>query len=332
MSMNLIQSPYPAVVGGIVPAIVGQPLLYTGTGSAQSISGAGISPELAIIRRRNANGGTLSGTSWRWIDNVRGMDKTVQSDSNGQELTDALLLTSFDANGFTLGTSAAGNLSGGDFLALALQRVAGAFDIVTYTGTGVAHTEAHGLGAIPELIFVKNRTNAIRDWAVYAAAIGNSNRLILNGTGGTSGSGSSWNSTTPTSTVFTVGTNALTNENGSSFVAYLFAPLNPGVAIGTYTGDGNANGPSVTINFKAHFVIIKRTDSAGSWITFDNLRDPTSPHNTYQRLNLAGTNADLVTTNTAGGLDMTTTAFQSIDSAAADINISGATYLYLAVA
>lgn len=263
---------------------------------------------------------------------MRGLSKTIHSDTSGSEATDATIVTSFDANGFTLGTSSKGNLNGGDFLALLLQITASAFDIVTYVGTGAAHTIAHGLGVVPELIIVKNRTTGARNWEVYSAALGNTKRIELNGTSGASTDSTVWNNTSPTSSVFTVGTGSVVNQNTNDHVAYLFASVNPGVKVGSYTGDGNTNGPVVTTGFQPKFVIVKRTDSTGNWFIFDDQRDPTSPHNTYQSLNLDNTSADLVTTNTAGGVDFLSTGFQAIDTAPADINVNGATYIYLAIA
>lgn len=322
----------PAGGGGGVPAVVGQAVIYSGTGASQSNGDADFSPDLGIFRRRNANGGSLSGTVWNWVDNVRGVDKVLTNSTGNAELTDTLGVTSFDANGFSLGSSSRMNLSAGDFVVFLLQQAAGAFVIETHTGTGVAHTEPHSLGAVPELMIAKNRTNALRDWAVYAQAIGAANRLILNNTTGAASAASTWNSTAPNSTVYSVGTNAITNENGSEFAVYLFASLNPGIAIGTYSGDGNTNSPFVTTNFKPKILIVKRTDAAGNWFIFDDARDATSPHNTYQSLNLSGTDADVTTTNSAGGVDFTSTGFQFIDAAAADVNVSGATYLYVVIA
>lgn len=307
-------------------AIVGQPLLHTGNGSTQSITGADFSPDLVVTRRR-----TGTGRQARWVDNVRGVGLSVTNASTAAEITEATGVTSFDANGFSLGADTDYNESAGTYLSLVLQKVAGAFDIVTYTGTGVVRTVSHNLGVIPEFIVVFDRTTG-GNQAVYAAPLSSPETKILlfQGNNAVSSCATCWNNTAPTSSVFTVGTASSMNTNGNLYVAYLFATLNPGSAVGSYTGDGATNGPTVTTGFKPKFVIIKRTDSTGGWMLFDDQRDPSSPHNTYLQFN--GTAAELVTTNTAGGVDFLSNGFQSIDSDAAGINISGASYIYLAIA
>lgn len=318
--------------GGGTPAVVGQALLYTGNGSAgHAITGADFSPDLAILRKRT---GSLTGTQWRCIDNVRGADKLLSTSTASSETTDAAVLTSFDANGVTLGASGIANESGSDFLLLLLQRVAGAFDIVTYTGTGVAHAESHGLGAVVEMMFIKNRSTTSRDWQGYAASLGNTVGIALNGSGTPVTSSAFWNNTDPTSAVFTVGTHSTVNTNGNEYVAILFASLNPGVKVGSYTGDGATNGPVITTGFRPKIVIIKRTDAAGHWTLFDDQRDPTSPHNTYSHPALGGTATEQICTNSAGGVDFLSTGFQSIDSDGTDcaINVNTANYIYLAIA
>lgn len=317
---------------GSTPAVVGQSLLYTGNGTSQSITGADFSPDLTIVRRR----GGVSGSQWRWTDNVRGVGLDIFSSTSGAEASNATGITSFDANGFSVGSSVDQNNSGSTFLALVLQRVASAFDIVTYTGTGANRTVAHGLGVTPELILVKNRSLSSRDWPVYAAPLSSPATKILrfSATDAEASNATAWNNTAPTSAVFTVGTSTLTNENTRSFVAYLFASDGIGVKVGSYTGDGATNGPFQTTVFQPKILLVKRTDAADDWMIFEDQIDPTSPHNTYNRTNVGGANAEEVCTNTAGGVDFTSTGWQSIDSDGTNcaINVNTATYVYIAIA
>lgn len=330
--MSMLVNPFWAVAGGApAPAVVGQALLYTGNGTTQAISGADFSPDVVFVKRRPG----LSGSSNCFVDNVRGATLELFTSNTLTEGTDANGLTSVDANGFSVGASTTNwNGSGVDYIALVLQELANAFDIVSYTGTGVAHAENHNLGVTPELMIVKTRTVGGQGTVVYAAPLSSPATKVLQlNTNGTEVVNSVfWNNTAPTSTQFTVGTANQTNANGATYIAYLFASLNPGVKIGSYTGDGNTNGPVVTTGFKPKFVIIKRTDANGDWFIVDDQRDPTSPHNTYHHVNLAGANAESVTANSAGGVDFLSTGFQSIDANDANINVSGATYLYIAIA
>jgi hypothetical protein len=329
--MSYLLNPYGfAGGGGSSPAVVGQALLYTGTGSAHGITGADFSPDLVIAKLRPGT----TGDSWHWVDNVRGAGLEVRSNSSNGESSDAGGVTSFDANGFSVGTSGGYNTNGSNFLSLLLQRVSGGFDIVTYTGTGVAHAINHGLGVVPDLIIIFARNVAGPDVSVYASPFANTNFLKLNTTAALLTAGSIWNSTTPTSTQFTVGTSSEVNFNGGTYVAYLFANLNPGVAVGTYTGNGGTNGPAVSIGFRGKFGIFKRTDATSNWVLFDNQRDVTSPHNTYSHPNLGDTNSEQVCTNAAGGVDFGATTFQAQDADGTNcaLNVNGGTYLYLAVA
>lgn len=312
-----------AAAGGGATPVVGRVLLFGNIGSGtQSITGAGFSPDLVAFKARAA----LLG--WRWVDNVRGAGLAIASDATAAELTETTGLVSFDADGFTSGVDTQYNSNFN--LALVLQMVAGAFDIVAYTGTGVAHTIAHGLGVVPEFIIVKDRS-ATGNWIVYPGPLSSPETkfLLLNTTAAVATSATAWNNTLPTSSVFTVGTSTNMNTNGNDYIAYLFASLNPGVKVGSYTGDGNINGPVVTTGFRPRLILIKRIDATSSWYLFDDQRDPSSPHNTYSNPHL--NNAETVTTNTAGGVDFLATGFQSIDEAPAALNVSGATYIYLAI-
>lgn len=311
--------------------VVGEALLFTGTGAAQSITGASISPDMVFIKRRDGGaGGALNACS----DSMRGPGLELSTSSTTSETTDAQGVTSFDANGFSVGTSSQWNASGATYIACVLEEVASAFDIVSYTGTGVARTVAHNLGVIPELMIVKSRTGGGTAWFVYPGPLASPETKFLQfqGNNAVATLSTVWDDTAPTSTDFTVGTAASLNANGGTFIAYLFASLNPGCAVGTYTGDGATNGPAITTGFKPHFVIIKRTDSTGNWVIFDDQRDASSPHNTYHHVNLGGAAADSVTANSAGGVDFLSNGFQSIDANDANINISGAIYIYLAIA
>lgn len=309
---------------GSAPAVMGQVLLYNGNGSTQSITGADFSPDIVACKLRDLT------RDWRWCDNVRGAGVAVSSASTAAELTEATGLTSFDANGFSLGADVDYNDNTEPYMALVLQETAGALDIVTYTGTGVNRTVSHGLGVTPEFIVIFDRTGG-GNRAVYAAPVSSPETkvLLFQSSAAPSTCSTCWNNTAPTSTEFTVGTASSMNTNGNLYVAYLFASITPGCKVGSYTGDGATNGPLVNIGFKPKFVIIKRIDASGNWVLFDDQRDPSSPHNTYNHTN--STLTEVVTTNTAGGVDFLSNGFQSIDSAASNINISGALYLFIAI-
>jgi hypothetical protein len=205
------------------------------------------------------------------------------------------------------------------------QRAPGFFDVVCYTGTGVARTVSHNLSVAPELMIVKCRS-AVRDWVVYSAAITANNFLYLYLTDA-SAAGSFWNSTSPTSSVFTVGDPARVNGSGATYVAYLFASC-PGVSkVGSYTGTGALQTVNCGFTGGARFVLIKRTDSTGDWWVYDSARGITSGNDPYLFLN--STAAQVTNTNY---VDTTSVGFQVTAAAPAGLNANGGTYIFLAVA
>jgi hypothetical protein len=208
------------------------------------------------------------------------------------------------------------------------RRAPGFFDVVCYTGTGANRTVSHNLGVVPELMFVKKRGGAsgTYDWAVYNASIGNGNRLVLNGTVGSLSSPTVWNNTSPTSSVFTVGTESEVNQNTATYVAYLFASVAGVSKVGSYTGTGALQTINCGFTGGARFVLIKRTNTSGSWFVWDTSRGMVAGTDPALTLNTANAefNANSVYT-TSGG-------FQILASPAEAINNSGDTYIYLAIA
>ena len=215
-------------------------------------------------------------------------------------------------------------------LGYSFLRAPGFFDVVCYTGTGVARTVSHNLGVAPELMIVKDRTTA-QNWPVYCAYLGGTNPanryVLLNSPNSLGGTSVYWNDTAPTSSVFTVGTTASTNKSGDNFVAYLFATC-PGVSkVGSYTGTGTTKQIDCGFTGGARFVLIKRTDSTGDWYVYDSARGIVAGNDPYLFLNSAAaevTSTDYVDTYSAG--------FELSSTAPAGLNANGGTYIFLAIA
>ena len=153
------------------------------------------------------------------------------------------------------------------------------FSIVTYTGTGANATVGHGLGGVaPSMIIVKERGNA-NSWPVYHASIGNLKALYLNlQTGQGSDFAGRWNSTSPTSSVFSLGASIEANRNNGTYVAYCFAEVEGYSKIGSYVGNNNIEGPFVWCGFKPSAVLIKTAQSnAEDWMLLDAARDTYNP-------------------------------------------------------
>jgi hypothetical protein len=265
--------------------------------------------------------------SVEFMDRLRGSTVQLSSASTAAESTTF-------AGGYTyklddnsgVDTPTAQNLTSG--IAWMLRRAPGFFDVVCYTGTGAAANVSHNLGVVPELMIVKRRSAGTISWAVYANALGNNGGLELNTNGAAfTGATTYWNSTTPTSSVFTVGTDASVNTSSSTYVAYLFASATGVSKVGSYTGTGALQTINCGFTSGARFVLIKRTDSTGDWYTYDSARGITSGSDPYLLLN--STAAEVTGTNY---VDTTSVGFQVTAAAPAELNANGGTYIFLAIA
>jgi hypothetical protein len=197
---------------------------------------------------------------------------------------------------------------------------------VSYTGTGSNATIGHGLGSTLSMIIQKNLTAGTHSWNVYhknlTSAVYN---LNLNGTFAEFTSATTWNSTAPTSSVFSVGTDTNANESGSGHIAYCFAEIKGYSKFGSYTGNASADGTFVYTGFKPAFLICKRSSGGtGNWQLFDNKRLGYNVNNSGVQPNLS--NAE----NTATDLDMLSNGFKHRQSGN-DLNGSN-TYIYMAFA
>jgi hypothetical protein len=206
------------------------------------------------------------------------------------------------------------------------SRRPGFFDEVCYTGTGSATTQAHNLGVAPELIIVKSRSsNSGAHWVVYAQPIGNTKYLYLDATIAAD-TFNVWNNTNPTSSVFSISTNYQVNNSGTTFVAYLFATCAGVSKVGSYTGTGASQTINCGFTGGARFVLIKRTDSTGNWYVWDTARGMVS--GTDPSLSLNTTSAE----SNANSVYTATTGFSLLASPSADVNTSGGSYIFLAIA
>ena len=206
------------------------------------------------------------------------------------------------------------------------RRAPNFFDEVCYTGTGSATTVTHNLGAVPELMIVKRRSG-VGNWVVYSADLGNATQLVLDSASASSAS-AAWNSTTPTSTVFSIGTASTVNSSAITYVAYLFATC-PGVSkVGRYSGTGAEQIINCGFTSGARFVLIKRDNAASTnWYVWDSARGITSSTDPFLWINT--TNAENTTTNY---VDTDSTGFKLTASAPSQLNASGGTYIFLAIA
>jgi hypothetical protein len=299
------------------------PVLRNGTGSTATVTSAGGVVDLVIPFIRN--GAAVP----NWFDRPRGRYLELRSNGTNQENSYSDTLTGFDVmTGFSVGADAGGfgvNTSGQSIINWSFGRAPGFFDVVCYTGTGVARTVTHNLAAVPELMIVKRR-NASNNWAVYSASQGNTNRVFLNQTQASAADSTLWNNTTPTSSVFTVGTAFATNNSGDTYVAYLFSTVAGVSKVGSYTGNGTTQTIDCGFTAGSRFVLIKRTDSTGDWYVWDSARGIVAGNDPYLLLNSTAaevTGTDYVDTYSAG--------FEISSTAPAAINANGGSFIFFAV-
>ena len=331
--------------------------LYTGTGASASITNtASFKPDLVWIKSRSA------ATDHKLTDSVRGVTKGLISDTTGAETTDTQGLTAFNSNGFTLGTDTNYNNTSATYVGWQWQAGAGTsgsntngsitstvsanttsgFSIVTYTGTGTAGTIGHGLGVAPSMIIVKSRS-ATGDWPVYHSSLGNGSYVLLDTTAASAASSTIWNATSPTSSVFSVGINTVSNTITVTYVAYCFTPIAGFSAFGSYTGGSSTLLPFVYCGFRPRFIMIKNTgvytSAYTSWYMIDtarltgNISSGTEP-SLWANLSAAeGNRGNGSTTDTYDYVNILSNGFQvAVPSMTDELNTSGNTYIYAAFA
>ena len=223
-------------------------------------------------------------------------------------------------------TSTITNASANTYINYLFKRAPSFMDVVCYTGTGSNTTITHNLSAVPELIIIKRRT-AVVNWQVYSNGLANTEYLVLNTTAAKVTGTTRWNSTTPTSSVFSLGTATEVNTSAGTYIAYLFATCAGVSKVGTYTGTATTLQVDCGFTAGARFVLIKRTDSTGDWYVWDTARGIVSGDDPYSLLNSTAaevTNTDYIDTYSPG--------FELSSTAPDAINASGGTYIFLAIA
>ena len=329
---------------------------YTGTNATLAVSNAvnsvGMQPDLVWLKSRS-----IGASNHALYDTNRGARVMLQSNTTIADFTDSagVGMTAFNANGFSLGTDTAAascsvNGNGVTFIGwqwkaggTAVSNTAGTitssvsanttagFSVVTYTGNGIAGaTIGHGLGAVPSLIIVKNRSNAAMNWLVYSSTQGANKYGYLNLGNPWATDVTGFNNVTPTIAVFSVGT--ATETNGAAQVAYCWAPVAGYSAFGSYTGNGSADGPFIYTGFRPRYFLTKRTDLAGTrWIVMDTSRNLTN----VADLTLAPNAANAELNNSPYWLlDFLSNGFKirGYQSGDSEWNVPGANFIYAAFA
>jgi hypothetical protein len=329
---------------------------YTGNAGTQSII-TGFKPDFVWTKDRNV------GYQHRLYNSVSGPSKFLESSSTESEGTDVNSIISFDTNGFTVGSNDNGNYTNGGTAVAWAWKAGGnsntfnindvgyetasaagltagtitpsgasvntksGFSIVTWVGTGSGNsgTISHGLGKTPQLIIAKNRTST-DGWPVYTSTTGATKLLYLNTTAGEATNTAVWNSTAPTSTVFSIGTTGLVNELNYNYVAYIWAEI-PGFSkFGVCKGSVATAQPNFNfLGFKPAFIMVKRTDSTGNWTIWDSTRNTYNPSQKQLFPNTSGAEQDL----SADAIDIVSNGFV-IRSSSSFTQTGSQNYIYAA--
>jgi len=311
--------------------------LYTGNGSTQSITGVGFQPDLTWIKQRNGTG------YHNTYDAVRGSTKRLQNNVTDAEVTVATSLTSFDSDGFSLGsngdtngssnTTVAWNWLGangttantdGSISSTVSANTTSGFSIVSYSGNSTSGaTVGHGLGVAPKVIIVKARDRG-DNWILGHNSLGWTKYLQLNITNAANTATNIWNDTAPTSSVFTLGDNTPVNYT-DNFIAYCFAEKQGFSKFGSYIGNGSTDGTFIYTGFKPAWVMIKANLAGEEWRIWDSTR---GLYNLMGPTLVANSSAAEGTFN---GIDFLSNGFK-LRSLSSAVNRSGDTLIYMAFA
>lgn len=313
----------------------------TGTGSSVNITGYQFAPDFVWIKSRGR------AVDHALYDRLRGTQARLESNTTDAEVTADAGLTAFNSDGYTLNTldqvngttatnsfvdwawkangAGVSNTAGSITSTVSANTTAG-FSIVTYTGTGANATVGHGLGVAPKMVIVKAR-NAINDWPMYHVALTSAAYTIyLNATNAQASQPTVWNSTAPTSSVFSIGTGSGVNVSSQTQVAYCFAEIAGYSKFGSYTGNGSADGTFVYCGFRPRWILVKRTSAVENWYLYDTARFPSNQIALGLFPNLANAESSIV-----GVLDILSNGFK-FRSTSVENNGSGSTYIFAAFA
>ena len=316
-------------------------VLWSGDNATnKAITGVNFQPDLVWIKNRG------SAHSHQLYDVLRGATKRIFSDLTTAEETDANALTSFDSDGFSLGTNVGVNENGvnqvawnwlangtgvsntdgnGNNVLVSANTTAGFSIVQGDMNASGSWTFGHGLGVAPSMIILRGQT-VTSNWYVYHKSLGAGTRIFLNTTDASTSDTTFMDNTTPTANVFSMNAGTWSAGAGTKIIAYCFAEKKGFSKFDKYTGNGSTDGTFIYTGFKPAFLIIKNSSSTGAWYMQDNKRDVNNPIDLS--LNASDSNAD---NNQGNIMDFLSNGIK-IKTTGTGYNSSGATYIYMAFA
>ena len=317
-------------------------VLYSGSSDDQTIT-TGLQPDWIWIKQRNGTGyhhltDTSRGITRELHSNVTDAETnygriasssstgfTFEDDANTytNESGNTYVAWNWKANGGT--TTASGSESGNNPAYSVQANATAGFSIVTYTGTGSAGTVAHGLGAVPQMYIIKRRSNT-GNWYVFHKDIGNTHRLRLDETSAKADEAAAFNDTSPTSSVFSIGTSVDVNADANTYVAYVFAEVDGYSKFGNYTANNTTDGTFIYLGFRPAWVMFKRT-AGNAWGIKDSARSPINPLS-----NVLGADATTAEYTTGVALDFVSNGIKHRNDSGYFNNVAGDNFIYMAFA
>lgn len=301
-------------------------ILYTGNGSTQFID-IGFTPDFIWNKSRNQNFDNIL------FDTSRGSTEQLISNTNATETTIAQSLISFDTDGFTIGNDALINSNADTFVSWNWKEdVDSGFDIITYTGNSTAgRLLTHTLGKTPEMMIVKSRTS-VNNWFVWHKSfpgISSTDYLMFDLAIILGGNGpfDIWDNTLPDATNIVLGADPGSNNTGEDYVLYAWTSIEGFSKFGSYTGNGDADGPFIHCGFKPAFVLSKRVNGNGDWTLYDNAIHPYNRIDTYLEPN----NNQIETSTVGFEIDFLANGFK-IRGDDVSVNAIGEDYIFAAFA
>ena len=329
------------------PTLYFQTVLYAGDGSADhAITLPGdtdMQPDTVWIKNRDATDPHCL------FDSVRGVTKLLNPDDERVEATDTDTLDAFQSDGFRVDADVQVNTSSEDYVAWCWKagttsgittdgsttitpsaysfNATSGHSIISFDGNSTAGAGLpHGLGKKPHFAILKRR-GTDNGWWVYHegnTSAPETDYLVLDHGLATVDAATAWNDTAPSTANLFLGTADHVNA-ADAHMAWIWAPIQGYSKFGSYTGNGNADGPFVFTGFRPAFVMVKCTSHDGSWGMRDNKREASNNGQDFLLAN--ATNAD----QTSATIDFLSNGFKLRHNGSEE-NTSARTHAYIAFA
>tara|TARA_R100000655_G_scaffold4003_1_gene13345 strand:+ start:341 stop:2965 length:2625 start_codon:yes stop_codon:yes gene_type:complete len=227
---------------------------------------------LVWVKQRNSTGWHVLADTERDDPSLTGQS-FLTTNGNNSQISDTNGVKYYRSTGFTTGGGGYVNGNGNTYGSWTFRKEPGFFDVVKYTGNATNRTISHSLKSVPGLIIIKC-VSANENWVVYHRDVGSGKYLRLNSSAAaqTDSGGAVLNNGSPTSTTFSVGTHALTNGNGQTYIAYLFAGGKNTTAT-SRSVDFDGSNDWLTIGSSSDFTMGTGDFTIEGWVKFEQIKN-----------------------------------------------------------